>query len=47
MITQVRNDSGPVKCPVCKKDLDGRITFAQVPGEIKPKWTHIKCLTSR
>lgn len=44
MITGVKNEGGPVLCPICKQELDGRITHAQVAGETKAKWIHVKCL---
>jgi hypothetical protein len=44
VITGVKNKDGPVKCPVCKKNLDGQITYCKVIGEEKPKWVHRKCI---
>lgn len=44
MIVAVKNKDGPVMCPVCKKDLDGRITHAQAAGTLKAEWVHVKCL---
>jgi hypothetical protein len=44
LITGLKNKDGPVKCPVCGKDLDGRITYAQVAGETRATWVHANCL---